>query len=138
MKNSHPLFENKSTIRKLNSDIAKSTNKIVKVEYNNKEGNKLLKTAKTNETCYLIKSLYRNKARIGKGGVADAINYEIKHNTKINGKSHIQKGIESVKHINNMLKNNPNHPDKKLLIKERNKIQRALKRGGNKKWHQKN
>ena len=43
-----------------------------------------------------IKECFRYQGKIGNGGLSDAIRYELRYNKLVGGKSHIQKGIESV------------------------------------------
>jgi hypothetical protein len=87
----------------------------------------LLNKAKSDDTKKLIGELYRDNATIGDGGTADAVRHEIKDGVKVGGKSHIIKAQQRIKQINNMLKRNPNHSDKELLIDLKNNLEDALK-----------
>ena len=51
-----------------------------------------------------INEIYRPNGKIGDGGLSDAIRYELKTGKQVGGKSHIQKGIERLKNLENILK----------------------------------
>ena len=51
-----------------------------------------------------INEMYRPNAKKGDGGLADAIRYELKTKELVGGKSHIQKGMERLKNLENILK----------------------------------
>ncbi|AMA74292.1 hypothetical protein ACKE5C_02115 [Aneurinibacillus thermoaerophilus] len=58
-----------------------------------------------------IDQMYRPGATIGDGGLADAIRHELSTGQLVGGKSHIQKGIERVRNLENIIKKenlNPN------------------------------
>ncbi len=93
----------------------------------NRVRNNLLVMATQSDTKNLINELYRNDSKIGDGGTADALRYELKTGKLVGGKSHKIKAQQRVKQINNILKRNPNHPDKELLIKLRENLENALK-----------
>lgn len=66
---------------------------------------KKLSSSTTNEKLKnVIRELYRPGATIGDGGTADAIRCEISTGELVGGKSHIQKGIERLKNLDNILK----------------------------------
>lgn len=48
--------------------------------------------------------MYRPGAKIGDGGLADAIRYEIKTGKLVGGKSHIQKGAERLRNLERISK----------------------------------
>lgn len=48
--------------------------------------------------------MYRPKAKTGDGGLSDAIRHELKTGELVGGKSHIQKGMERLKNLENILK----------------------------------
>lgn len=50
-----------------------------------------------------INEMYRQGAEIGDGGLADAIRHELTTGELVGGKSHIQKGIERVKNLENII-----------------------------------
>lgn len=63
-----------------------------------------------------ISELYRAKAKTGDGGLSDAIRHEIKTGELVGGKSHIQKGVERLKNLENIFKKqNLNPTDKKIV-----------------------
>ncbi|MBE6651088.1 MAG: hypothetical protein E7613_07225 [Ruminococcaceae bacterium] len=83
---------------------------------------KLLKRATNQKLKNTINEMYRPNAKIGDGGLSDAIRHEIKTKQLVGGKSHIQKGIERLKNLENIYKKqNLNTTDKsivKYLIKD--------------------
>lgn len=85
-----------------------------------------MNSAKTREVKELIEQLYRPNATIGDGGTADALRYEINTRINIGNKSHRRKAKERINQINNILKKNPNHPDKELLKKLKDDLQDAM------------
>ncbi len=66
-----------------------------------------------------IKEMYRPGAKVGDGGLADAIKEEIRTGQLVGGKSHIQKGIERLKNLENIL-------SKQSLTKEEIEITKKL------------
>ena len=91
---------------------------------------KLLNKVQNPKLRNAINEIYRDGASIGDGGLADAIRHEIKTGDLVGGKSHIQKGKERIKNLENILnKQDLIDIDKEIaeeLIKD---ISRAL--GGN-------
>ena len=91
---------------------------------------KLLNKVQNPKLRNAINEIYRDGASIGDGGLADAIRHEIKTGEFVGGKSHIQKGKERIKNLENILyKQDLSNIDKEIaeeLIKD---ISRAL--GGN-------
>ena len=87
---------------------------------------RLLSIAITSECKRTIESLYRKGASVGDGGTADAIRYEMITGEKVSGKSHIEKGWNSIHRIDNILKKQANHPDKELLTKLKEDLLNAL------------
>ena len=51
-----------------------------------------------------IKECFRYQGKIGNGGLSDAIRYELRYDKLVGGKSHIQKGIERVTGLKNIIK----------------------------------
>ena len=87
----------------------------------------LLARATQNDSKNLVKELYRSGSKIGDGGTADALRHEIKTGKLVGGKSHKIKAQERVKQITNILKKNPNHPDKDLLNQLKDDLEKTLK-----------
>ena len=74
-----------------------------------------------------INEMYRPGAKQGDGGLADAIRYELKTNELIGGKSHIRKGIERLKNLENILaKQNLNSTDKNIVNDLIDDLRKAL------------
>jgi len=59
----------------------------------------LLARATQNDSKNLVKELYRSGSKIGDGGTADALRYELKTGKLVGGKSHKIKAEERVKQI---------------------------------------
>lgn len=92
-----------------------------------KEGQKLLDKATDIKLKNTIKELYHPGSKIGNGSTADAIKHELKTGELVGGKSHIQKGKERLKNLENILKNkNLNKKDRKIAQKLYNKLKKAL------------
>ena len=84
------------------SKLAKMADKALeaaKVTNRNSKGAKLLNKVSNPKLRNTIKEIYRPGAKVGDGGLADAIRYEIKTGNLVGGKSHIQKGRERLKNI---------------------------------------
>ena len=128
MKGNSPLFSNSGN--KVKSVSSHSTNpgttRQIK-SYNNKKGLKLLKKVKTEEAKNFIKQHYRSGAKEGDGSTAAAIVKELKYGIKVGGKSHLTKGREGIRTIENILRKNPKHVDRKFLLSEKKKLEKALK-----------
>lgn len=56
----------------------------------------------------MVNDLYRPDAKIGNGSTADAIRYEKATGCQVGGRSHIQKGWDYVRALQNWLRRNPN------------------------------
>ncbi len=65
--------------------------------------NELLSKVTNAKLTNAIKELYRPGAKVGDGGLGDAIREEIKTGQLVGGKSHIQKGKERLKNLENIL-----------------------------------
>lgn len=92
-----------------------------------KTGQKILKKASDEKIKNVIKELYRQGAIIGDGGTADAIRHEIKTGELVGGKSHIQKGKERLKNLENILKKSDlSKKDKKIAEKLHKDLKKAL------------
>ena len=77
-----------------------------------------------------INQLYRNNANIGDGGLADAIRYEITTGKLVGNKSHIQKGLERVKNLENIIsKQNLSKEELAIAKQLLEKLKEALKLG---------
>ena len=120
---------------------AGDTGKALRIADKASDGAKVLKTAeKVNDAAKLskrkkllskvqnpklrnaINEIYRDGATIGDGGLADAIRHELKTGELVGGKSHIQKGKERIKNLENILiKQDLSNTDKEIaeeLIKD--------------------
>lgn len=95
------------------------------------KGKQLLNSAINEKLKNVIKELYRPGAMIGDGGTADAIRYEIDSREPVGGKSHIKKGIERLKNLENILnKIELNENDRKIAQELYDDLKNAL--GGKK------
>lgn len=63
---------------------------------------------------------------MGDGGTADAIREQLRAGVMVGGKDHTRKGRERMRQIENILKRNPDHPDRELLKKLRDDLNNAL------------
>lgn len=92
-----------------------------------KKGQKLLEKVSNEKVKNVIKELYRPGATIGDGGTASAIRYEIKTGNLVGGKSHILKGIERLKNLENLLKRNDlSKKDRRIVEKLHKDLEKAL------------
>ena len=128
MKGSNGLFNNGGNKKISRSKYSTNPNKPLIVEqYNNRKGEKLLKKVKSDESKNFIKQHYRSGAKIGDGSTAAAVKKELKYGIKVGGKSHITKAKEGINFINNTLKKNPQHVDRKFFVSQKKKLESALK-----------
>jgi hypothetical protein len=78
-----------------------------------------------------INEMYRPGATIGDGGLADAIRYEITTGELIGGKSHIQKGFERMKNLENIIEKQGLNPgDLEIAQHLLDDLKSALDMGG--------
>ena len=122
------VYENK--VKEIEEKV--KTNTIVKPKAKMSEKGKRLLNSATNEKLKnVIKELYRPGASIDDGGTADAIRHEIETGELVGGKSHIQKGIERLKNLENILNRfELNENDKKIAQELYDDLKDAL--GGKK------
>ena len=88
------------------ADLAKYADKGIdaaKMMSRSSKGQKLLNKVSNSKLKNTIKEMYRPGAKVGDGGLADAIRQEIKTGQLVGGKSHIQKGTERLKNLENIL-----------------------------------
>ena len=106
------------------------TAKIAKVAGRSSKGTKLLNKVSNPKLQNTIKEMYRPGAKIGDGGLGDAIRHEIKTGNLVGGKSHIQKGKERLKNLENISKRESlNKQERKIISDLINDLKNAL--GGN-------
>jgi len=75
-----------------------------------------------------INQIYRPGAKIGDGGLADAIRHEIQTGELVGGKSHLIKGEERIKNLENILKSQDlNSTDKAIAQNLLNDLKNAMK-----------
>lgn len=98
-------------------DIIRHSDDIADIGKGISKRESLLKEVKNEKLKNSIKELYREGSSIGDGGTADAIRYELKTNKLVGGKSHIQKGKERLKNLNNILKREKlNERDREIIM----------------------
>ena len=74
-----------------------------------------------------INEMYRENSTVGDGGLADAIRHELNTGELVGGKSHIIKGKERVKNLQNILENQKLNATDKMVAQELLKdLQNAL------------
>ena len=83
------------------------------------KGTKLLSKVSNPKLTNTIKEIYRPGAKVGDGGLADAIRHEIKTGNLVGGKSHIKKGMERLKNLERI-------SSKESLSKQEKNIAEAL------------
>ena len=89
----------------------------------------LLNRATNQKLKNAINEMYRPNAKKGDGGLGDAIRHEIKTGELVGGKSHIQKGIERLKNLENILKKQDlNSVDKNIIRELIKNLKDALER----------
>lgn len=77
---------------------------------------KLLTSATNQKLKNTINEMYRATSTVGDGGLGDAIRHELKTGELVGGKSHIQKGKERLKNLENILKKQElNTIDQKII-----------------------
>ena len=81
------------------AEIADEVNDAIKLSTRSK----LLSKVQNPKLRNAINEIYRDGANIGDGGLADAIRHELKTGEFVGGKSHIQKGKERIKNLENIL-----------------------------------
>ncbi len=79
--------------------VADKASDAAKVARRSSKGTKLLNKVSNPKLKNAIKEMYRPGAKIGDGGLADAIRHELKSGKLVGGKSHIQKGAERLKNL---------------------------------------
>lgn len=108
-------------------DVIKHSDNIADVGKSIPKRERLLKEVKNEKLKNAINELYRKGSSIGDGGTADAIRYELKTNKLVGGKSHIKKGKERLKNLNNILKREKlNERDKEIILFLINDLENAL------------
>lgn len=128
MKGNNPLFGNSGNKSKTFSKYSNNSGVLKEKEsYANQKGLQLLRRAKSNDTKNFIKQNYRSSAKEGDGSTAAAARKELKMGVLVGGKHHVIKAQQEIRRIDNILKKNPNHVDRKILLSERRKLVRALK-----------
>ena len=91
----------------------------------------LLNLASNDKLKNCINEMYRPGATIGDGGLADAIRYELTTGELVGGKSHITKGLERVRNLENIIaKQNLASADLKIATHLLNDLKSALELGG--------
>lgn len=74
-----------------------------------------------------VDQMYRPNATIGDGGLADAIRHEKETGELVGGRSHVQKGKERLKNLENILsKENLNAQDENIIKKLIDDLKEAL------------
>ena len=91
---------------------------------------KLLNSVQNDKLKNAINEIYRPGGSTGDGGFADAVRHELSTGELVGGKSHIQKALERVTNLENIIKKQPlNSSDLDIANKLLNDLKDAL--GGN-------
>ena len=80
--------------------------------------NFLLNRATNQKLKNTINEMYRPNSKMGDGGLGDAIRHELKTKELVGGKSHIKKGTERLKNLENILKKQPLDSSDKRIVNE--------------------
>ncbi len=88
----------------------------------------LLNVAQNTKLRSAINQIYRPGAKIGDGGLADAIRYEQQTGNLLSPNGHLQKGLERIKNLQNIInKENLSPEDLKIAIDLLSDLQNATK-----------
>ena len=101
--------------------LAKMADKAVdaaKTASRSSKGAELLNKVSNPKLRNTIKEIYRPGAKVGDGGLADAIKHEIKTGKLVGGKSHIQKGTERLKNLERILKRETLTKQERKIVEE--------------------
>ena len=91
------------------------------------KGEKLLKKVTNPKLSNTIKEMYRPGAKIGDGGLADIIKYELKTGTLVGGKSHIIKGQERIRNLERILREQSlTNQEREIALKLIKELKNAL------------
>ncbi len=96
----------------------------LKLVNNNRES--LLNSVKTQKAKNIISELYRPGAFVGDGGTADKLIDEAINGVKPGERSHYQKAKDRVREISKTLLKNLAPGDETILIKEKEKLEKAI------------
>jgi len=89
---------------------------------------KLLNAVDNQKLKNAINEIYRPGAKIGDGGLADAIRHELSSGNMVGGKSHIIKGFERIRNLENIINTQTLSPEEIRIATEiLNDLQDALK-----------
>ncbi len=111
--------DSKKLINAIKNSSSKGTSKTVRETLLDSVSNQKLKNA--------IDQIYRPCAKIGDGGLADAIRHELKTGELVGGKSHITKGIERARNLENIIRTqNLSKSDLEIATKLLNDLKNAL------------
>jgi hypothetical protein len=89
---------------------------------------RLLQTVSNSKLKNAVDQMYRPNATIGDGGLAAAIHHEKTTGELVGGRSHIQKGMERLKNLKNILvKENLNLRDTQIIKRLIDDLTQALK-----------
>lgn len=92
-----------------------------------KKGKKLFDKATDIKLKNTIKELYHPGSNIGDGSTAAAIRHELRTGELVGGKSHIKKGRERMKNLENLLNNRKlNKKDRKIAQKLYDDLKKSL------------
>ena len=110
--------------------LAKMADKAVdttKIASRSSKGTKLLNKVSNPKLKNTIKEMYRPGAKVGDGGLADAIRHEIKTGKLVGGKSHVQKGTERLRNLERISKRETLTKQERKIVEDLTKdLKRAL------------
>ena len=107
--------------------LADKTVDTAKIAGRSSKGTKILNKVSNPKLKNTIKEMYRPGAKVGDGGLADAIRYEIKTGKLVGGKSHIQKGTERLRNLEKIFKRETLTKNERKIVEDLMKdLQNAL------------
>lgn len=90
----------------------------------------LLNSVQNQKLKNAVDQIYRPGATTGDGGLADAVKHELATGEQVGGRSHIQKALERIQNLENIIKKeNLNQKDLEIATEMLNDLKNAL--GGN-------
>ncbi|HPT66404.1 MAG TPA: hypothetical protein PLI94_00010 [Bacillota bacterium] len=122
-----PVVEVVTKETKLPQNVSTETREITKGEIKTTR-DRLLESVTNPKLKNAINEMYRPGATIGDGGLADAIKHELTTGELVGGKSHIQKGLERIRNLENILrKETLSYTDREILENLLNNLKDVLK-----------
>jgi len=91
------------TVSRVSQSVGRVANKVESIP----KREQLLNSVSNEKLRNCINEMYRPGATTGDGGLADAIRHELQTGELVGGRSHIQKGIERIRNLENIINKQP-------------------------------